>query len=208
MRSVLITGTSTGIGQATAVVLASHGWRVFATMRNLAKRGLLGQALKEAGVQNGVEVEKLDVTSVASIEAAAASILSRAGSRLDAVVHNAGGRARLERRVRDQGGGRSQGAAVDLHPSSGQDRHTSLLRSGVATRLWYRIGCIADGDHWTGDSIGTVLFQHAEQLAKFARFRYHNSSSGQLFRHRLIPSPFDHDLCAQLRMPMDMIVQG
>jgi NAD(P)-dependent dehydrogenase (short-subunit alcohol dehydrogenase family) len=50
MRSVLITGTSTGIGQATAVVLASRGWRVFATMRNLAKRGLLEQALKEAGV--------------------------------------------------------------------------------------------------------------------------------------------------------------
>jgi hypothetical protein len=33
-----------------------------------------------------------------------------------------------------------------------------------------------------------VLFQHAEQLAKFARFRYHNSSSGQLFRHRLSSS--------------------
>ena len=90
MRSVLITGTSTGIGQATAVVLASRGWRVFATMRNLAKRGLLEQALKEAGVQNGVEVEELDVTSVASIEAAAASILSRTGNKLDAVVQNAG----------------------------------------------------------------------------------------------------------------------
>jgi len=50
MRSVLITGTSTGIGQATAVVLASRGWRVFATMRNLAKRKLLEQALEEACV--------------------------------------------------------------------------------------------------------------------------------------------------------------
>ena len=51
MRSVLITGTSTGIGQATAVVLASRGWRVFATMRNVEKRSLLEQALKEADVQ-------------------------------------------------------------------------------------------------------------------------------------------------------------
>jgi NAD(P)-dependent dehydrogenase (short-subunit alcohol dehydrogenase family) len=90
MRSVLITGTSTGIGQATAVVLASRGWRVFATMRNLAKRKLLEQALEEAGVQNGVEIEQLDVASGTSIQAATASILSRTGNKLDAVVHNAG----------------------------------------------------------------------------------------------------------------------
>ena len=50
MRSVLITGTSTGIGRATAVVLASRDWRVFATMRNLQKRSLLEQARKESGV--------------------------------------------------------------------------------------------------------------------------------------------------------------
>ena len=90
MRSVLITGTSTGIGQATAVVLASRGWRVFATMRNLEKRSLLEQALKEARVQNGIEIEQLDVLSQASIQAAAGSILSRTGNELDAVVHNAG----------------------------------------------------------------------------------------------------------------------
>jgi NAD(P)-dependent dehydrogenase (short-subunit alcohol dehydrogenase family) len=45
MRSVLITGTSTGIGQATAVILIARGWRVFATMRNLEKRSLLEQTL-------------------------------------------------------------------------------------------------------------------------------------------------------------------
>ena len=63
MRSVLITGTSTGIGQAMAVTLAARG-RVFATMRNLKKRGLLEQALKEAGVQNGVEIEQLDAPAL------------------------------------------------------------------------------------------------------------------------------------------------
>jgi NAD(P)-dependent dehydrogenase (short-subunit alcohol dehydrogenase family) len=90
MRSVLITGTTTGIGQATAVVLASRGWRVFATMRNLEKRNLLEGALKEQCVGNGVEVEQLDVASGVSIQAAATSILSRCGNKLDAVVHNAG----------------------------------------------------------------------------------------------------------------------
>jgi NAD(P)-dependent dehydrogenase (short-subunit alcohol dehydrogenase family) len=90
MRSVLITGTSTGIGQAMAVTLAARGWRVFATMRNLEKRGLLQQALKEAGVQHGVAIEQLDVTNDASIRSAVASTLSQTGNKLDAVVHNAG----------------------------------------------------------------------------------------------------------------------
>ncbi len=90
MRSVLITGTSTGIGQVTAVTLAVRGWRVFATMRNLEKSGPLGQALKQAGVQDGVEIERLDVSAAASISSAVASTLSQTGNTLDAVVHNAG----------------------------------------------------------------------------------------------------------------------
>jgi len=90
MRSVLITGTSSGIGQATAVLLASRGWRVFATMRDLDKRCALDQALREADVTDGVEIERLDVTSSASIQAAVASTLARTGNSLDAVVHNAG----------------------------------------------------------------------------------------------------------------------
>ena len=90
MRSVLITGTSTGIGPATAVTLTARGWRVFATMRNLEKRGLLEQALKEAGVQSGVEIGQLDVNDPDSIRSAVAATLSQTGNKLDAVVHNAG----------------------------------------------------------------------------------------------------------------------
>jgi NAD(P)-dependent dehydrogenase (short-subunit alcohol dehydrogenase family) len=90
MRSVLITGTSSGIGKATAVVLATCGWQVFATMRDLKKRGSLDQALKGAGVQNAVEIEQLDVANGTSIKTTTETILSRTGNKLDAVVHNAG----------------------------------------------------------------------------------------------------------------------
>jgi NAD(P)-dependent dehydrogenase (short-subunit alcohol dehydrogenase family) len=90
MRSVLITGTSTGIGQATAVTLAARGWRVFATMRTLEKRGPLEQALKQAGVRDSVTIDQLDVTSAASIRSAVAAVLSQTDNRLDAIVHNAG----------------------------------------------------------------------------------------------------------------------
>src|SRR5690348_3978730 len=89
-RSVLITGTSTGIGLMTAALLASRGWRVFATMRTLEKRALLEQTLEKTGLQGRVEIEQLDVTSGASIAGAVESILARTGNKLDAVVHNAG----------------------------------------------------------------------------------------------------------------------
>ena len=90
MRSVLITGTSSGIGQATAVVLACRGWHVFSTMRNLQKRSRLEQALPAAGAPSRGDIEELDVTSAASIETATASSLSRTGNTLYTVVHNAG----------------------------------------------------------------------------------------------------------------------
>jgi NAD(P)-dependent dehydrogenase (short-subunit alcohol dehydrogenase family) len=90
MRTVLITGTSTGFGLVTAVELARRGWRVFATMRNLARRGPLEGALDEAGVRQNVEIGPLDVTDSASVAACVARTLAATGGRLDAVVHNAG----------------------------------------------------------------------------------------------------------------------
>jgi NAD(P)-dependent dehydrogenase (short-subunit alcohol dehydrogenase family) len=90
MPTVLITGTSTGIGEATTKVLAARGWRVFATMRDLSKRGPLERSLNQAGVRANVELEQLDVTDAASIGDAVAAILLRTGNQLDAVVHNAG----------------------------------------------------------------------------------------------------------------------
>lgn len=90
MRSVLITGTSTGFGLVSAVELAKRGWRVFATMRSLDRKGPLEAALKQAGVSDNVEIGQLDVTDRASVAAAVKRTLEESGGRLDAVVHNAG----------------------------------------------------------------------------------------------------------------------
>jgi NAD(P)-dependent dehydrogenase (short-subunit alcohol dehydrogenase family) len=90
MRTVLITGTSTGFGRVATVELARRGWHVLATMRNLDKRGRLEAALGEAGVGDRVHVGELDITDGASIRAAVARTLTKTGGRLDAVVHNAG----------------------------------------------------------------------------------------------------------------------
>jgi NAD(P)-dependent dehydrogenase (short-subunit alcohol dehydrogenase family) len=90
MRSVLITGTSAGFGRLAAVELARRGWRVFATMRDLSRKGALETAVSEAGVADRVDIRHLDVTDKASVGAAAAAVLAATGGRLDAVVHNAG----------------------------------------------------------------------------------------------------------------------
>jgi len=90
MPAALITGTSTGIGHVTAEVLAARGWRVFATMRDLTRKESLESALRNAGLEERVTFEQLDISNRASIQAAVASILSQTENTLDAVVHNAG----------------------------------------------------------------------------------------------------------------------
>jgi NAD(P)-dependent dehydrogenase (short-subunit alcohol dehydrogenase family) len=90
MPTVLITGTSTGIGRAATEVLAQRGWQVFATMRDLHRREPLERTLKASGTQDHVEIVALDLNDPTTIETAVARILSRTGGTLDAVVHNAG----------------------------------------------------------------------------------------------------------------------
>lgn len=81
--TILITGTSSGIGLATAVAAAQSGWHVVATMRDTAKAGALLAAAEEAGVN--VDVRALDVTDPDSIAACLAGL-----DRLDILVNNAG----------------------------------------------------------------------------------------------------------------------
>ncbi|TFV98990.1 SDR family NAD(P)-dependent oxidoreductase [Leifsonia flava] len=84
---VLITGTSSGIGLATAVAAASRGATVVATMRDVAKAGPLQDAARAAGVE--VDIRALDVTDAAAVVAVVDAVVADHG-RLDALVNNAG----------------------------------------------------------------------------------------------------------------------
>lgn len=81
-QTVLITGTSSGFGEAAARRFAERGWNVIATMRDPAK----GQRLLEIG---NLLIARLDVADRPSIDAAIALGIERFG-RIDAVVNNAG----------------------------------------------------------------------------------------------------------------------
>lgn len=86
-KTVLITGTSSGIGLATAITLAQAGWNTIATMRNLDRASPLKGAAEAAGVT--VSIRELDVTDSDSIRRAVDGIVADYG-RLDALVNNAG----------------------------------------------------------------------------------------------------------------------
>lgn len=86
-RSLLITGTSTGIGQALAVRAAKAGWRVIATVRDPATDGALREEAATAGV--ALDIRTLDVTDAASIEGCLDGVRRDYGG-LDALVNNAG----------------------------------------------------------------------------------------------------------------------
>ena len=87
MKTVLVTGTSSGIGLATAVTAAQAGYTVIATMRDTGRAQPLLDATDTAGVT--VDVRRLDVTDPASIAECIEAVVQRYG-RLDAVVNNAG----------------------------------------------------------------------------------------------------------------------
>jgi NAD(P)-dependent dehydrogenase (short-subunit alcohol dehydrogenase family) len=78
-RVVLITGASSGIGRATAELLAGRGYRVFGGVRAPATTRPLA----------GVEFVPLDVRDEASIKACVEEVCSRSG-RIDVLINNAG----------------------------------------------------------------------------------------------------------------------
>jgi len=85
MRSVLVTGASTGIGRATALRLDASGWKVFAGVRKAED----AEGLREAASSLLVPVF-LDVTDADQIAAAAELIEKESEGGLAGLVNNAG----------------------------------------------------------------------------------------------------------------------
>jgi len=80
-KTVLVTGASSGIGQATAIYLAQKGYNVYGAARRMAKL----QALESQGIQ----AIEMDVTNEESITNGVNNIVSQAGS-IDILVNAAG----------------------------------------------------------------------------------------------------------------------
>lgn len=86
MNTAIVTGTSTGIGYATSLHLARHGYRVFAGMRNLEKSAPLEAAAAAEGLP--VSVVQLDICDTQSVADAFEAVLGQGP--VDVLVNNAG----------------------------------------------------------------------------------------------------------------------
>ncbi|WP_197060510.1 SDR family oxidoreductase [Erwinia sp. 9145] len=86
-KIVAITGASSGIGEATARVLAASGARVLVGARRTDRLEKLVDAIREAG--GHAFYKALDVTTLASMEDFVAEAKQRFGG-LDVIVNNAG----------------------------------------------------------------------------------------------------------------------
>ncbi len=80
LRTIIVTGASSGVGAYCARALKAEGWRVFATARKTKDI--------EALEADGIEAFQLDYCEPQSIEALVAAVLERTGGRLDALYNN------------------------------------------------------------------------------------------------------------------------
>ncbi|VUC36564.1 unnamed protein product [Clonostachys rosea] len=83
-RTILVTGCSDGsLGSALALALHAHGWRVFASARNVSKLTATEAA--------GIESVTMDVCSDESVSSAVEHVKKLTGGSLDGLLNNAGG---------------------------------------------------------------------------------------------------------------------
>jgi NAD(P)-dependent dehydrogenase (short-subunit alcohol dehydrogenase family) len=88
-RVAVVTGANTGIGYETAVVLARRGANVVLAVRNIDKGEHAAARITDAYPHAKVALQQLDLTSLASVRAAADAIKA-AHPRIDLLINNAG----------------------------------------------------------------------------------------------------------------------
>jgi len=86
-KVAIVTGSSSGIGLESALLLARNGYITYATMRSPEKDTSIKTAVQKEGLP--IRVVQLDVTDDSSVKNAVDHIISEAG-RIDVLVNNAG----------------------------------------------------------------------------------------------------------------------
>jgi NAD(P)-dependent dehydrogenase (short-subunit alcohol dehydrogenase family) len=88
-RTAVVTGANTGLGYETAAALAAKGAHVVLAVRNTDKGAAAADLIGRRTPGVSVDVQKLDLTSLDSIRAAAEQLRSKHDS-IDLLINNAG----------------------------------------------------------------------------------------------------------------------
>jgi NAD(P)-dependent dehydrogenase (short-subunit alcohol dehydrogenase family) len=86
-KTVLITGATDGLGKASAILLARHGYRVFATGRSANKRAQLDALARDQNL--AIEALEMDVCDDESVQRGVSHVLAKGGA-IDVLFNNAG----------------------------------------------------------------------------------------------------------------------
>ncbi|MDX3195938.1 oxidoreductase [Streptomyces sp. MN03-5084-2B] len=100
-RTVLVTGANSGLGLRTSQVLAGKGARVLLACRSAERGAKALEIVKAAAAGAEPELVPLDLSELASVRAAAASVRERTGDALDVLINNAGVMATARGRTAD-----------------------------------------------------------------------------------------------------------
>ena len=88
-KTILVTGSNTGIGYATAKLLASRGAKILMACRNPEKAGQAQERLRGEVPNAKTQLVQLDLGSLDSVRKAAESVTNTC-DRLDGLINNAG----------------------------------------------------------------------------------------------------------------------
>lgn len=164
-RVALITGANSGIGLVAARELARHGAEVVLGCRDLAKGEQAAQRIREVVPAARLEIEQLDLASLASVRAFAERAAER-HERIDVLVNNAGVMAPPRRLTAD--GFESQLGTNHL----GHFALTGLLLGRLLAAAQPRVVTVSSLAHRTG----RIDFADLQSERRYSNWRAYGQS--------------------------------
>lgn len=166
MKTILITGASSGIGKATAMQFQAKGWNVIATMRDP------GSETELSSLENTL-VTRLDVTNAGSISDAIAEAITRFG-KIDVLLNNAGYGAygaleafsmeRIRRQFDTNVIGLIEVTKVVL-PHMRKNRSGTIINiSSIGGRITFPLGTLYHGTKFAVEGLSEALHYELEPL--------------------------------------------
>jgi NAD(P)-dependent dehydrogenase (short-subunit alcohol dehydrogenase family) len=159
-KTVLITGTSSGIGKQTALYFSEKNWNVIATMRNPEKRKTRFEEKKN------IEVVHLDVVDISSIQKTIDHSVTTYG-KIDVLVNNAGYaifgpfEASTQKAIRKQFYTNVEGlmdVTREIIPFFRKQKSGTIINvSSMAGRMTYPFYCVYNSTKWAVEGFSEDL---------------------------------------------------